>query len=169
MVSILPDSWRICLGGVLGRILFLVARKRVRIADTNMRLCFPEWTDSRRRLMIHDNFISLGKSICDFSMGAWASDDHIKRLSEVEGVENLQAALAKGRGAILLAGHFTMLDMTGRAMHLHTRMYPVYRKHNNDLMEKFIGGERAKICGKAIHHDDLRSIYKTLVQPKRCK
>ena len=38
------------------------------------------------------------------------------RLAEVQGLENLQAALAKGRGAIMIGGHFTTIEIATRIL-----------------------------------------------------
>jgi len=160
--SFLPYHWQMYMGSLLGKIAKRFGKKRVYIAETNMRLCFPEWSAEKRHEMLDLHFDSLGKSPFDFGIAAWWSDEKIRSLAQVEGVENLREALAVGRGAILLAGHFTTLDIAGRIMHLYTPFYPIYRKHNNPLMEDFIGGNRANICGKAIRHEDMRSMYKAL-------
>ncbi len=162
LMSFFPYRWQMWLGSIIGRILKCLARKRARIADTNIRLCFPEWSDAKRKAVISQHFESFGKIPFEFGIGAWWSDDQIRSIAQVEGVENLQAALAQKRGAILLAAHFTTLDIAGRIMRLYTPYYPVYRKHNNPLMEDFIGGNRKNICGKAIQHHDMRNLIKAL-------
>jgi KDO2-lipid IV(A) lauroyltransferase len=162
LASLFPFRWQMNLGSLLGKLAKRFGKKRVRIAETNMRLCFPEWSDEQRREMLDRHFESLGRAPFDFGIAAWWRDKQIERLAIIEGLDNMQEALSRGRGAILLAGHFTTLDIAGRIMHLHTEMYPVYRKHNNPLVEEFIGGNRANICGKAISHEDMRSMYKAL-------
>lgn len=162
LASFFPHRWQMRAGMLTGRLLKYVVSEWVRITDTNLRLCFPEWPEDKRRALRNRHFESLGKCPFDFAIASWWSDERICHLARVEGLDNLHNALVQQRGVILLAGHFITLDITGRIMHLHTSFYPVYRKHNNPLMEAFIGGNRAMICGKAIPHDNLRSMYQAL-------
>ena len=42
LMAVLPLSWVRALGWLLGRALFVVLGSRRRIAETNLRLCFPD-------------------------------------------------------------------------------------------------------------------------------
>ena len=91
-----------------------ILRKRRLIANRNIELCFPELDRAARSEMVKAHFESLGLSLMEMALGWWASDRKIRRLMAVEGLENLEAALARGKGAILLTAHFTSVEASGR-------------------------------------------------------
>ena len=49
MIAPLPLSWVRAMGYVLGMFLYLVVWPRRKVVDTNLRLCFPQWSDAQRR------------------------------------------------------------------------------------------------------------------------
>jgi KDO2-lipid IV(A) lauroyltransferase len=62
----------------------------------------------------------------------------------------------------LLAGHFTTLEIISRVLKLHADFHPMYRKNNNPLIDHIITTGRVRHTGKAIPHDDLRSLIRSL-------
>ena len=128
----------------------------------NLRLCFPEWTEPQRREVLWRHAEALGLSLFEFGITWWWSDARFRPLAQIEGLEHLQAALRQGKGAILLAGHFTTLEVISRVLKLHADFHPMYRKHNNALVEHIITSGRVRHCGKAIPQDDLRSLLRSL-------
>ena len=88
----------------------------VRIARRNLELCLPELPAAEREAMLREHFRSLGVGIFETAISWWSSDERIRKLTRLEGEEHLQAALARGRGAILLSAHFTTLEIGARAL-----------------------------------------------------
>jgi len=162
VVNLLPYRLQVYLGKMLGFILFHVAGKRRRIAETNLRLCLPDWSDEKRRDILKQHFASLGISLFEFGIGYWWSDRRFRPLAHIEGLENLDKALQKNSGVILLAGHFTTLEIMSRVLKLHCDFHPMYRKNNNPLIDHIITSERIRHVGKVIPHDDLRSMIRSL-------
>ncbi|MGH8120493.1 MAG: hypothetical protein ACRESK_07760, partial [Gammaproteobacteria bacterium] len=141
----------------------LLSTQRRKIAWTNLRLCFPEWTEEERGALIWRHAEALGISLFEFGITWWWSDARFQPLVRIVGLENLQEALQQGKGAILLAGHFTMLEIVVRGLkYSSTGLHPMYRKHNNPLIDHIITGGRVRHCHKAIPHDDLRSFLRSL-------
>lgn len=162
LISYLPYRVQMGLGRLLGRILLYISSKRRKIAVTNLQLCFPEWTDEQRRQTLKKHFESLGMSLFEFGITWWWSDNRFRPLAKIEGLENLQEALNKNKGVILLAGHFTTLEIISRVLKLHADFHPMYRKNNNPLIDHIITSGRVRHTGKAIPHDDLRSMIRSL-------
>jgi lauroyl/myristoyl acyltransferase len=52
----------------------------------------------------------------------------------VQGLEHLQAAFAKGRGAILIGGHFTTIEIATRILGTVVPLNVVYRPTKNALL-----------------------------------
>ena len=162
LISYLPYKIQIFLGRKLGSFLRIIAKKRRAIADKNLQLCFPEWSDDKRRKILEKHFESLGISLFEFGISWWWSDKRMQPIAYIEGLDNLHEALQKGRGVILLAGHFVTLEIISRVLKLHANFHPMYRKNNNKLIDNIIRKERERHCGKVIAHDNLRSMIRSL-------
>ena len=46
----------------------------------------------------------------------WPSNERIRRLTRVDGLEHVEAARASGRGALLLSAHFNSIEIGCRAL-----------------------------------------------------
>lgn len=162
LFSYLPYRIQMGLGRMLGRMLLHLSTKRRKIAETNLHLCFPDWTEQERQEILKKHFESLGMCLFEFGITWWWSDKRFQPLATIEGLENLHDALKKNKGVILLAGHFTTLEIISRVLKLHADFHPMYRKNNNPLIDHIITSGRVRHTGKAIPHDDLRSMIRSL-------
>src|ERR1039457_6117541 len=76
-------------------------------------------------------------------------------------MEHLQAAFAKGRGAILIGGHFTTIEIATRILGTVVPMNVVYRPTKNALLSHIM---HTSFCrhGNPIPHDDIRAMIRAL-------
>ena len=162
LISYFPYRSQVYLGRKIGSFLRVISRKRRLIAKKNLQLCFSEWTEEEREAILRRHFESLGISLFEFGISWWWSDKRMQSIAQIEGLENLQDALKKNRGVILLAAHFTTLEIISRVLKLHADFHPMYRKNNNPLIDAIIKNGREKHCGKVIPHDSLRSMIRSL-------
>jgi len=162
LISLLPYSNQIYLGRTLGSLLRRIAKKRRQIAEINLRLCFPDWTHEKRNEILKRHFESLGIFLFEFGIACWWSDKRLRPLAHVEGLENLQNALKKNKGAILLVAHFTTLVIISRALRLYVELNAMYRKIDNELMDKIMKDVEERFNVKLIRHDDLKSMIRSL-------
>ncbi len=93
-------------GEKLGRMIWHVARRRRELGERNLRMAFPSMSaeaagDTCRRV-----FENLGRSSADFLIGLDRTKDELESTTTIEGREHLDAALAKGKGVILVTAHF---------------------------------------------------------------
>jgi len=162
LISYLPYKIQVGLGCMVGNILMYLSRNRRKIAEINLCLCFPDWTEKKRKEILKKHFESLGICLFEFGISWWWTDERFRPLSQIEGLDNLHHALKKNKGVILLAGHFTTLEIISRVLKLHADFHPMYRKNNNRLIDHIITSGRIRHTGKAIPHDDLRSMIRSL-------
>ena len=158
----LPYGAQRVAGRIIGRTALAFARQRRAIAARNFELAFPELDAAARQALLRRHFESLGMSIIETGMCWWASDARIAGLVEVAGLEHVEAALAAGRGAIMLTGHFTTLDLGGRFL---TRVAPVsamYRPHRNPLFEEIMRRGRERSARQAFVKTDVRAMIRAL-------
>ena len=162
-----PYRVQLCCGHALGWIMRLVAKRRWRITLVNLRTCFPEMTEQQRLNIARKHFYSLGMGVIEFGMCWWMSEKRLRRLiCEVSGMEHLQAARARGHGVLLLAGHFTQLEMVGRILGLYTDLHLMYRPIPNPAIEEVMRRNRVRLFDQAIPRNDVRQLLKSLKQGK---
>src|SRR5215831_640771 len=109
--SLLPYRVAMWIGRRIGRVAHWVSRRDKRIADVNIRLCLPKLSERERKRLIRKHFESLGCTLFETAYVWWARDEWLRKIIRIEGVEYLQNALDKGRGALLLSAHFTTLEL----------------------------------------------------------
>lgn len=158
----LPVGAQLRLGRALGLALAPFARERRRIARINLRLCFPELDPAARRRLLRAHFASLGAGAFEIALSWWAPARRLRGRAEIEGLEHLQAALARGRGVILLSAHFTSLEIGGRLLALHAPFHVLYREHKNPAFESVMRRARARHFEKAIPREDMRGLLRSL-------
>ena len=154
----LPYNWQLFIGRLLGKVAFIFSRYRRRIANINLKLCFPTLSDKERKRLLKKHFESLGIAILEAGMALWMPDEKLKGLIQIEGLEYLQEALSTHRGILLLSGHFTIITISTRFFNFDFPIYCVYYKQKN----KFINEQIKKICGHFILRENIRQIFNVL-------
>jgi|GEM_PF-3030230 len=112
-------------------------RRRI---DDNLRLIYPDMTDTRRVEILRANAANVGRGFLDVRHAdrimAAAERGEIPITGD-EGFEALKAAKAAGRGAILVSGHYGQWDAGRAALRMHDmEISGVYREHNNRYFQK---------------------------------
>lgn len=152
------------LGIWLGRTSMRFLKRRMRITQRNLELCFPDLSEAERDALIVHNFESLGMGLMETGMAWFWSDERVKRWFTVNGLHNLKSAQEKKRGALIIGVHFMSLELGGRAMGLCQPMMAMYRPHNNKLMEWVQTKGRTRSNKAMIDRRDLRGMVKALKQ-----
>ena len=164
IIVALPQGIRMAVGRSLGRFFYIFAAKRKRIALVNLQACFPEKPPEWHQQILKKHFDSLGMAVIETGMCWWTPDEKLIPLTKVHGIENLQQALARNKGVILLGGHFTSIELGLRLLKPNTSatIYPVYQRHGNPLLEHIITSNRLKHAEAVITSDDVRSMLRAL-------
>lgn len=93
-------------GARLGRLIMRFGKRRRERADANLRLAMPELSDAEREALVGKIFEHFGRISADFLLIPKRSREQFFEETEVVGVEHLDAALAQGKGILLITGHF---------------------------------------------------------------
>ena len=101
------------LGNALGRLLFVAARPRRRIALTNLRLVFPHLTEAERVALARRNFVYFTQAFLDRSW-LWHGDPAVvrQRLRITGAVDDL----TREGAVVMFAPHFYGMDAGGSAV-----------------------------------------------------
>ena len=160
--SKLPYRVQLRMGSVAGRIIFLYARKRRAIAAVNLGMCFPEMTKAERHELLRAHFNSLGRALFESGLAYWATDERLRPLLKISGLENLQAALSRGQGAILIATHFTSMELCGRLLGLEADYDAVIRPFSNPDIDAVVQSGRRRAVRSVIPKKSFRQFLKGL-------
>ena len=161
IMTALPFRWQLAIGEQAGRWIRWISRHRRHIAATNLALCFPELTAVQRATLLEDHFAALGVGMFETAMAWWAPDKKLHGLAQIEGAENLRQAVDRGKGVILLTGHFTTLELGARFIAWQQPFRAMYRPHENPLYEAVMRCERQRLSSlPPLAHKDLRGLLR---------
>lgn len=158
----LPFSWQQHIGAAIGRLAQRLIGRRRRIARANLAACFGNLGDDERERLLRAHFESVGKGLIEIAYGWWGRPDQFARLARVHGLQHMTDALAKGRGAVLLAGHFTTIEIGGTILAHHIPMDAMYRRFENPLFEEVMRRNRLKHVNKMHQRGDFRGMLRSL-------
>ncbi|NMX73074.1 lipid A biosynthesis lauroyl acyltransferase [Pseudomonas sp. WS 5532] len=164
LITQLPYRALLTIGRLLGAGMYRVAADRRRIAARNLELCFPEKSAKERKRLLKENFATTGIAFFEMAMSWWWPKSRLARLAHVEGLEHLKQAHLDGKGVILMALHFTTLEIGAALLGQKHTIDGMYREHGNPLFD-FIqrrGRERHNLDSLAVERDDVRGMLKLL-------
>lgn len=160
---VLPLSWQLALGKRLGAVARLAGPGRRRVVERNLEVCFPEWPAERRREVTAAHFEALGASVAEMAMGWFGNTGTIRDRVEIHGREHLEAALARGRGVILYAGHFTTFEFYFPALRpLLPRLTGMYKLQRNPVMNRMMTRGRGRSVDALFAKDSVRGMLREL-------
>jgi Kdo2-lipid IVA lauroyltransferase/acyltransferase len=162
VMALLPFRVMVAVGTVLGAVLRRVPIGFVKTARRNLELCFPELSPRAREELLDRHFASLGIAVLEIPLAWWLSPARLARLVHIEGAEHLRAALARGRGVIVLTAHFTPMEMAGRALVSVAPVSFLYRPTKNEVLAYALQRFRCRYGGQGIARDDIRAFITAL-------
>jgi KDO2-lipid IV(A) lauroyltransferase len=162
LLRLLPLALLAPLGRGLGILLYILGRERREVVLTNLKLCFPQWSETERRRTGRAHFQAFGRSVLEHGILWWSSKARVQRLVRIEGIEHLQAVA--GRPAILLAPHFIGLDMGGVRLGSEYRVVSVYSRQKDPTFDAILYSGRTRFVMPELYsrQEGVRSVIKAL-------
>ena len=164
LAVLLPYRLQAPIGRGVGRLAMRLASSRRQIAERNIALCFPELDPLQQRQLLQRHFESLGMTLIEMGLCWWAPDARLEPLFQIDGLEHLRAAQQRGKGVIMLTGHFTTLDLGGRFLTMQAPVTAMYRRNENPLFERAMRRGRERSAQQAIPKQDIRGMVRALKQ-----
>lgn len=112
--------------------------------------------------MLAQHFRETGITLAETALVWFADDARIRSLVTFEGLEELDRVRASGRGVILLAAHFTTLEIGARFATATRPVHAVYKPSKNPLVTEFFKRYRGEHAAGMIASDDIRSMVRVL-------
>lgn len=134
LLSGLPLAVQAAIGRGLGRLLWVLAGSRRKIALRNLELTMPDKTPAERRAIARENFQWIARSILERGLLWHAPVERLRRLIHVEGDVGFAE---RTQGAVMwLVPHFVALDVAGSASQLFQKR-PVGSIYQRQSIEAF--------------------------------
>ncbi len=115
----LPLSWALSFGRFLGHWAPVVSPRHFQRICHDMTQAFAgELSPGQVQALARHTYRRLGESLVEFLRLPSLSADEIHRFAQLQGLEHLQAALALGKGVILLTAHVSNWELVGTVMGL---------------------------------------------------
>jgi len=165
LVRLLPRRVAASFGALLGWKAYRVFRLRRGVALDNIErsLTFESGGDSADTIACA-SYINLGRSMMEFASLDRLDSAGIRALVGLEGGEWLDQALAAGRGAVLVTGHFGNWELAAAAVSAYG--YPVsavVASQANPLVDREINGIReAHLRGVVRRESGMRQVFRAL-------
>jgi len=165
-ISLLPLKQALAFGKGIGLFVFDILRIRRDVAIENIRRAFPDKDEKEVEQIARQTFVNFGMSIIEFMRLPQMTREYFKKKVTFVNAELLAEAMARGKGAILLSGHFGNWELMGAA--IRSLGYPteaIAREQRNTLINKIINQHRQAVGIKTIQLGmALRGVLKSLRQ-----
>ena len=131
------------LGRVVGAVLYAVVPQRRRVVLTNLRLCFPQWSEPRRRQVARAVFVRFAQAWLDRGWLWHASPELLKRRLRLSDPGDV---LGQAQPTVLFAPHFVGLDAgwTRLALENHLRLLTIYTQQSDPGVDAWVKTGRAR-------------------------
>lgn len=133
----LPTSLHPAIGKLCGKLLFIFAKSRKKIAQANIEACFPELSKAAQQELLQDNFLHLGRSFIETGIAWFWSDKKIQSKVDYDviGINHLSNNNSN-KGNLIIFKHSQHLELDARLFAMNAAVYGVSRTHNSASMNK---------------------------------
>jgi lauroyl/myristoyl acyltransferase len=159
----LPTSWNPAIGKSCGKLLFIFAKSRKKIAQANIGACFPNLSKADQQKLLRDNFLHLGRSFMETGIAWFWSDKRInsKVDYEVIGID-LLSNNDSNNGNLIIFKHSQHLELDARLFAMNASVYGVSRIHNSASMNKIQDKGRLSSMKETADKNNPRKFMKWL-------
>ncbi|MCK5506367.1 MAG: hypothetical protein KAJ10_14480, partial [Thermodesulfovibrionia bacterium] len=107
LLGFIPRKWAVGLANFLGRIVFMVIRKRRKIVIDNLTYAYGhQKNQSEIRILARRICINLMQVIFEIGWSLNLNEKQLVRHFEINGHSNIKEAYEKGKGVLVLTAHF---------------------------------------------------------------
>ncbi len=160
-----PLYFSLYIGKTLGFLMYIFYNKRRRIAYSNLKAAFSKKFSPQEIKRINKNcFLNLALTIVEILRIPKLSQEYIKEYIEIEGKENMDKAISKGKGVILVTAHFgnwELLALVEAMIGYPMKVLAREQKHPqlNRMLNRYREAKGCKVVHKGIQ---IREIIHSL-------
>lgn len=140
LLRVLPLRAQERLAEFFGSAFLKISPKSLELMVSNLTIAFgDEYTREQKEAIAVKSFQNLMKSSFEFARFPLYSREDIIRMVDVEGEENVRAAIDAGKGTVLISAHFGNWELlAARVITLGGKMTAVGRVQNDSLINDYI-------------------------------
>jgi KDO2-lipid IV(A) lauroyltransferase len=127
---------------VLGDLFWLLVFPRRRITLINLRACFPQWTEARRREVARNTFRNIARGMLDHSVLTRGSREAIAAYVEADGLEHLHDPA--NRPLLMVVPHFVGLHAGGMRLAMELQAAGMYARQRNRALNDWLHKMRGR-------------------------
>ena len=159
-----PDGLRYRLGKGMAFLATRFAKSRMHIARTNLRLCFPDWSDEQVEQVSQQQMHYFAQALMDRSLFWFGRKEALFSHIQPRDEHHLHAALAQNRPIIILAPHFVGLDAGGVRFNADYPTVSMYQRQSNPVFDRLMleGRNRSGQAYLYSRQDGVRKLIKML-------
>ena len=150
-VRIMPLKLALGFGSGLGKLGYLLAPKRNRLAYENLKLAFKKEDKKVFTAIIRGVYSNLCMNLIELLRFPLFNSGNISQYVDVRGAEHLNGALKKGKGVIMLTAHFgnwELASLTATLMGYHVKV--LAREQKFERLNKLLNSYRQLKGGEVI-------------------
>ncbi len=164
LVARLPVAWVFALGKFTGNLMYRIARPRRLVTQTNIARCFPELSAEEQDTMAREVFRQVSIGALELMIPWLNPGKDLSARFTISGREHLDAAIAQGRGVILVGGHYAVMDVISAPLAACGEIDLMYRFNKNPVWEWLQVSGRKRYFEHVIEREDIRQIMRRLKQ-----
>lgn len=134
------------LATLLGRFAYRVLRIRRNLVESQLRQAFPDRDDAWIRRTASRSYEHLARESLMLLRLARLGPEDVIRATDVDGLDTFQEALSRGRGLVVVTGHFGNWEIGGAAV--AARGVPldvIARRQANPLTDRLLNAARERL------------------------
>jgi KDO2-lipid IV(A) lauroyltransferase len=165
-------SWsmatRVRFAKVMAFLFWHLVPKRRHVTLTNLRVCFPDWTEEKRIEVAKECFFNLSRAALDHGVLWKGSREQVLEMVKFD--DGLVECLSneENRPLIMIAPHFAGLDATGIAFNTFVRGVSLYQRQSNPVWDKAAYDGRMRFSDPILiaksDQSDLRPVIRAMRQ-----
>jgi KDO2-lipid IV(A) lauroyltransferase len=144
------------IGARVGDLAWRIARERRQVALTNLRMCFPDWSEARRVEVAHAHFRCFAASFFERFIIWFEPLERVRALVELRGLEHY--APYRGKPVILLGPHFVGIDAGGVRVQMEIGGASMYANQKSRVLTRAMtrGRSRGEGVRMLLRNEGLR-------------
>ncbi len=163
LLSFLPLKWLHRFGWLIGRLFILIPNRERRVTEINLRLCFPELSESERLSLRNRSLEQAGRTLAEMAaVWFWPVERVLGQVVSVTGDEHLSRPA--NQGLIVLAPHLGCWEIAGLYLAKCGRLVSLYRPPKQQVLEPIIKAARERSGAELVPTDGrgVKQLFRAL-------
>ena len=106
LIGLLPRPLAHAVGIFIGKLVYVLHPRLRHVGLRNLQMAFPQMSLAERRKILRGVYVSLGRLLGEACLFPRYTSRNASAIAVYQGFENFEAAEKRGKGVLLLTGHF---------------------------------------------------------------